>query len=442
MLRSGLATDQATEVPFPGGLFGQGIPEEWVCASHQGPRLLAVNPPDHDVCPPLDGARWERFLESDEEALSRTAFDEALERQLLRRLAQAWRDLNYCHLRDRLKAPSIQLHAGEARWGAWHPSKRLITIARRQVLLYTWDSVLETLKHEIAHQVVSETMGDPPESAHGPAFRDACRLLAADPAARGDGGISLFRPAESKDLSADDARLRKVHKLLALADNNPDEHEARAAFARASELMLAYNLDGLEAEGARQRTRDREHLDYAYRQLGRASARVAHHHYVIAGILQKFFFVQCLWVEHYDVQTGKKGHLLEVMGTHANVSMADYVHACLLRQSEALWLAYKKEHQIKDRSAKRQYLDGLLEGFRRQLEKTTVESAERGLIWVGDAGLDRYTRRRHPKVTRSKLGGVPLSEARAAGVKAGAKLRLHKPLGARRSSGRGGHLTG
>ena len=399
---------------------------------------------DHDVCPALDRERWERFLESDEEALARSVFDEALERQLLKRLAQAWRNLNWSHLRERLKPPSIQLHDGEARWGAWYASKRLITIARRQVLLYSWDGVLETLKHEMAHQVVSEMMGDPPESPHGPAFRDACRLLAADPAARGDGGTSLFRPREAGELSVDDARLRKVHKLLALADNNPDEHEARAAFARASELMLAYNLgnsEALKAEGGRQRTRDREHLDYAYRHLGQASSRVAHHHYVIAGILQRYFFVQCLWVEHYDVQSGKKGHLLEVMGTHANVSMADYVHACLLRQSEALWRAYKKEHQIKDRRAKRQYLDGLLAGFSRQLEETTAESAERGLIWVGDAALDRYARRRHPKVTRSKLEGVQLSEARAAGVQAGKRLRLHKPLGAKRS-GRGGFLTG
>ena len=396
---------------------------------------------ESDVCPRLDRERWERFLASDEEALDRAVFDQALERRLLQRLAEAWRDLNYAHLRERLKPPSIQLHEGEARWGAWHASKRLITISRRQVLLYSWASVIETLKHEVAHQVVSELMGDPPESPHGPAFRDACRLLAADPAARGDGGVSLFRPEAARELTPEDARLRKVHKLLALADNNPDEHEARAAFARASELMLNFNLDGLEAEGVRQHARDREQGSYVYRFLGKASARVAHHRYVIAGILQEFFFVQCLWVEHYEVSTGKKGHVLEAMGSPANVSMADYIHACLLRQSEALWQAYKVEHRIKDRRAKRQYLDGLLAGFRRQLVETKAESAERGLIWLGDAGLTRYARRRHPKTTRSRLDGVPLSDARAAGVRAGEQLRLHKPIGSKRG-GRGGFLTG
>lgn len=399
---------------------------------------------EDDPCPQLEAERWERHLTSDEEALARTRLDEDLERKLLQRLAESWKDLNYRHLRSRLKAPSIQLHTSEARWGSWHPSKRLISIARRQVLLYTWDSVLETLKHEVAHQVVSELMGDPPESPHGPAFRDACRLLAADPAARGDGGVSLFRPSEGEDLSQDDARLRRVHKLLALADNNPDEHEARAAFARASELMLKFNLQGLEGiqvEGERTRARDREQAAYSYRLLGQASARIPHHHYVIAGILQEFFFVQCLWVEHYDVLTGKKGHVLEAMGTPPNVGMADYVHACLLRQSEALWQAYKREQGITDRRAKRQYLDGLLSGFRRQLVQSTTQSAERGLIWVGDVGLDRFARRRHPKTTRSRLDGVAPSAVRAAGVEAGTKLRIHKPLGTR-SSGRGGFLRG
>ncbi len=55
----------------------------------------------------------------------------------------------------------------------------------------------------------------------------------------------------------------RVQKLLALAENNPDEHEARAAFARASELMLKYNLDASATAGQ----------DHVHRFLGHEDGR-------------------------------------------------------------------------------------------------------------------------------------------------------------------------
>ncbi|MGE0710839.1 MAG: SprT-like domain-containing protein [Planctomycetota bacterium] len=390
---------------------------------------------EHDACPPLSSELWERDLVDDDRHLAGRSLSIELERKLLRRLADSWRDLNYRHLRSRLKPPSVQLHDAESRWGAWHPGRRLITIARRQVLAYTWESVLDTLRHEMAHQLVSEVMGDPPEPPHGAAFKDACRLLQTEPTARGDGGVSLFRAGgPGPDATADDARLLRVQKLLALADDNPDEHEARVAFARASELMLRYNLDAKAAKAAAP--------VYVHRLLGASSGRTPHHHYSIAAILQEFFFVQCIWVDAYTVETGVRGHQLEVMGTQANVAMADYVYACLLRQSEALWEVYKRRNDVRDRRAKRQYLDGLMHGFRKQLQETSQTSAERGLIWVGDPGLDRFSRRRHPCTTTSRLDAVGASSARAAGVRDGAKMRLHKPLGGTGSTSRGRLLPG
>jgi hypothetical protein len=394
----------------------------------------AMNEPDR--CPPLEEAAWGRHLEEDQRLSSErsAALNAGLERKLLLRLAESWRDISYQHLRSRLKPPSIRLHDAESRWGAWHPAKRLITIAKRQVLAYTWESVLETLKHEMAHQVVSELMGDPPERPHGAAFRDACRMLCVSPAAQGDGGVSLFRAGGPETATPDDARLLRVQKLLALADDNPNEHEAKAAYARASELMLKYNLDALQLRGGRE-------SDYEHRFLGASSGRTPHHHYLIAGLLQEHFFVQCIWVNSYTVCSGKRGHRLEVMGTRANVAMADYVYACLLRQSEALWRTYKKLHGVRDRRAKRQYLDGLLSGFRAQLELTSKKSQERGLIWLGDPGLGRFARKRHPRTTTTRLVSSDLSDARNAGVRDGEKLRLSKPVAARGGS-RGRLLSG
>lgn len=380
-----------------------------------------------DPCPEIAPERWEAHLEDDTRTLEASRLTDQLTERLVRRLAEAWRDLNYQYLRSRLRAPSIRLHEGQRRWGTWDPARRLITISRRQVLCYTWESVVETLKHEMAHQWVTEVLFRDGEPPHGPAFHEACALLAVDPAAAGDGGVPLFRAGGAGTLaSPDDARLTRVQKLLALADNNPDEHEAKAAFARASELMLKYNLDATQVEEPR----------YAHRFLGESTGRVPHHRYVIAGLLQEFFFVQCIWIDSFSVHSGVRGHRLEVMGTPANVEMAEYVHDCLVRQCEALWQAYKREHGVKDRTAKRAYMDGLLTGFRRQLRRTTKESEERGLVWVGDPGLDAFAERRHPRTTRARLAAVGSSRVREHGVSAGERMRLHRPVSAASSRGR------
>lgn len=374
----------------------------------------------------LEPDDWERSLEDDQRVMARATFTEALEQQCLRRLAECWGDVVYAYLRSSLRPPSFRLTTSERQWGAWDPERRLISIARRQVLCYTWESVVETLKHEVAHQYVAEVMQRHHEPPHGPAFQEACRLLACDPSPTGDGGVPLYRPhAPTAGLTPDDARLSKIHKLLALADNNPDEHEAQAAFARASELMLKYNLDGVRAP-----TRD-----YTYRYLGRPSGRTPHFRYQIAAILQEFFFVQCIWVDSYDVSRGVRGSRLEVMGTRANVDMAEYVHDCLERQCLSLWSRFKREREIRDRRAKRHYLDGLLAGFRRQLMQSQSESAERGLVWIGDPELNAFARQRYPRTTRTRLDAVGHSEVRSEGVRAGQRIRLHQPVAAAHDSG-------
>jgi hypothetical protein len=382
-----------------------------------------------DPCPELDDARWATHLDDDRAGMG-AALGAELEHKLLRRLASAWNDLNWQHLRGLMRPPSVQLHDGERRWGAWHPARRLITISRRQVLCYAWTSVVETLKHEMAHQFVSEHLHLDHEPPHGRAFRDACARLAVDPSPVGDGGVSLLRPGGAgRSADPNDSRLARIQKLLALADNNPDEHEARAAFARASELMLVYNLE----PDARPRPDG-----YVHRVLGPCLTRIPHHRYVVAGLLQEHYFVQCIWIDGYDVRTGAKGHQLEVMGTPRNVEMAEYVHDCLLRQVEALWDQYRRERGVRDRSAKREYLDGVLAGFGRQLRQSAAASAERGLVWVGDQGLSRWARRRHPRTTTARVSSVAATDARREGVAQGERLRLHRPVAG--GDGGGGRL--
>lgn len=390
--------------------------------THTSPDPFA---PGSDPCPELSAEQWEQGLADDLSRQEAITLGDELRNRCLRRLSWAWTTINWAHLDGVLTPPSIQLHRGERRWGSWHPDRRLITISERQVLCYSWASVLETLKHEMAHQWVSEARQlrtlppRAPEPPHGPLFQAACQRLGCSPAASGSGGRSLFRPGGTgPDESAEDARLRRIQKLLALADRNPDEHEARAAFARARELMLRMNLESVSAPRG-----------YAWRHLGRPLARIPHHHYLIAGILQDFYFVNCIWIHSYDLLEDREGNLLEIMGTPENLNMAEYVYECLHRQCESLYEAWKRERERVERQDRRAYLDGLLEGFRVQLARSSRESAQHGLVWVGDPGLESWTRERYPRVRNSRIGHASGGEARQDGVRAGEQLRLHRPVG-------------
>src|SRR5436305_9563098 len=89
--------------------------------------------------------------------------------------------INWSHLRDALRPPSIVLSDADSRLGQWTADDRTIEIAKSLVLGHPWGIVVEVLKHEMAHQYAHEVMDARDERAHGEAFRRACELLAIDP---------------------------------------------------------------------------------------------------------------------------------------------------------------------------------------------------------------------------------------------------------------------
>src|SRR3954470_18843138 len=108
-----------------------------------------------------------------------------LERALVRELLAAWRQVNDAYFKDALRAPAIELVPSRAHLGRWMVATRTIEISRPLVLEQPWTVVVEVLKHEMAHQYVYEVLGEFSESAHGPAFREACRRLGIDARAAG-----------------------------------------------------------------------------------------------------------------------------------------------------------------------------------------------------------------------------------------------------------------
>lgn len=361
-----------------------------------------------------------------EGARARAEQAERLSREVLEacreRLRHEWHQANFTYLGNQLRPPSIEIEPSKTRWGSWCRATRTLAVSRRLVTQYRWESVVEVLRHEMAHQVVDELMGVQGVTPHGQLFRQACELLACDPRASGPGGVALDAPpGEAGGEARDDARLRKIRRLLALADSS-NVHEAEAALAKANELLLKYNLDLLEVGAER---------DYVVRTVGQPMPRRPRHIKVLAGILSEFFFVETIWVETYDVQSMRGGKVLEICGTAANVDLAEYTHAELQRAAAELWERHRAETGCSGR-LRRQYLDGVLMGFSDRLDRERKTLAtRRDLVWVGDPGLDAFYRRRHPRIARESVavGGTRAFEA---GKEAGAQLRLRRAIRAHR----------
>ena len=55
-----------------------------------------------------------------------------------------------------LVCPTFRIDDTQKRWGRWIPLDRTISISLRLLRDYSWDAVVQTLKHEMAHMIVDE----------------------------------------------------------------------------------------------------------------------------------------------------------------------------------------------------------------------------------------------------------------------------------------------
>jgi hypothetical protein len=333
-----------------------------------------------------------------------------LERAAVHAIFRAWEDLNGSLFRFQLRRPAVMLVDSSARLGLWHGGLRVIEIARSLLLDHGWGVLVEVLKHEMAHQYVDEILGQPDDSMHGSVFRRVCEERGIDASAA---GVPSVTPASSVDQHL----LERVAKLLALAESS-NEHEAQAAMSAAQRLMLKYNID--LAVSGRQPA-------HAFRHLGEPSGRIGEAQRILAGILGDHFFVQTIWVPVWRALEGKRGSVLEICGSQANLELAEYVHAFLNVTAERLFREYRKT--ASGRSAKRlTFTAGVMAGFRDRLDRERKKSKAEGLVWVGDAGLDDFFRKRHPRIRWTRYTVGHGSEAYARGREAGAKIVLHRGI--------------
>ncbi len=338
-----------------------------------------------------------------------TPIEAALEAALLRELHAEWGLENYKSFKKRMLPPQIVLIDHASFLGRWIRTTRVLEIARKLVRDRSWGIVKEVLRHEMAHQFVDEVLGIHDETAHGPTFRRVCAELGVDDAARG--------MPEAVD-QEEERITEKIRKLLALAES-PEPNEAAAALAAAQRLMAKYNID-LDARRAEK--------GYTVRFLGEATGRVREPARILAGILAQHFFVEAIWISVYRPDAGKRGTLLEISGTAANVSLAEYVHGYVLHAGERLWLAHKRVFGIRGDRDRIGFLSGVMSGFAEKLRSEAKSQRGEGLVHVKDAGLDAYFRRRHPQVRSVRYGGEARGSSFLNGREEGRKLQVAPAL--------------
>ena len=411
MLEKPLGPDMpsAHQIPLPGFDDAKTTEAPRPADPAPGPAPAAKNAPPqtaHTAPPPRESAPRTEEQQRRVEQLSAE-----LRRALLRELLAEYQNLNATFFRRKLSPAGIELSQATGRLGRWIPGVRTIEIQELMVLTKPWGVVVEVLKHEMAHQYVHEVLGVQGETSHGPAFREVCEKLGIDAAAAGVPEAAPGDPEAAKIFE-------RIAKLLALAES-ANQHEAQAAMAAAQRLMLKHNIDSIQARAER---------GYTFRHVGEPTGRVTEAERIVSAILGSHFFVETIWVPAYRPHDGRWGSVLEVCGTLPNVEMAAYVHDFLHHTAEQLWREHKRAARITGDRDRRTFLAGVMAGFYEKLQAEKKRNQDQGLVWIRDADLEGFYRKRHPRIQHVRHRGARRTEAHAHGRAAGRNIELHRPM--------------
>jgi hypothetical protein len=345
----------------------------------------------------------------------------SLERAILLGLAAEWSaaaEMLGDRHRRLISPPLFAMRDMGSRLGRWDPEKREIAVSRRLVFEHPWDAVRDVLLHEMAHQLAQRLPGGSRETAHGPVFHEACKILRADP--RASGIYPTLQERIAAGCAAENDRLLvKIRKLLALAQSG-NRHEAEAAMDKAHELARKYNVDPQRLP---------ENRSYVSVFLGKPALRHFREFYHLSGLLQEFYFVQGIWVSAWVVEREKMGRVLEISGTCANVQMAAYVYDFVNRYIDLQWRRFNRSRSL-NRFRRTDFAVGVIEGFREKLAGTAkkAESKDAGaVVPYADPLLTRYVRDRYPRLRSVQHRGVQEDpEVMQEGVRRGRKLVISK----------------
>ena len=346
---------------------------------------------------------------------------------VLRELAKAWTLFAYKFKWNGMQSPIFKISDVTSYYGQWTPSSREMSFAASLLNNRPWNEVLEVLKHEMAHQYVSEILNVQNETSHGPTFQSVCQKYGIDSTAKSE--------VDSSQTTTTNHIVEKIQHLLKLASNaGATDAEKETAAAHAHNLMLKYNIELQEKN---------EERGYTIRYVGKLVGRIQGYMSEIAYLLSKYYFVEIIWISSYDPRNKKKGHELEISGKEENVEVAEYVYDFLTRAAVESWESKFKESTFQYKlhqaflqsgmqsmhgftiSSRSNYLSGFIDGFKSQLATAAKQEQEAGLVLAKDLGLEQFYNQRHPHIRSMASGGAKYNPSmRNQGFADGSALKM------------------
>ena len=335
-----------------------------------------------------------------------------------------------------LASPAFMISDSQITLGSWHAETRTISISATLINGYSWDAVINVLKHEMAHQYVHEIMGRAEEQPHGDSFSKACAKLGVIfpfNAASGD-TPKVFTADRSHGFDSEyNRKISKVRKMLSLAGSG-NRHEAEAAMSKANSFIRKYNLERLNSiESSR----------YTYDIINTGKKRLPIIERRVANLLIDYFYVDVVYSELFDPQLLEFHKTIELLGTRENVAFARHAYDFLMGRAEYLWRGYRKESKAPGKLRKT-YILGLLQGFREKLAKDEQKESMpdaissslarhktvSALILAQDPGLSDFTTQRFPRLrkVRYRSSGIYCADTYTAGKAEGKKITIHKTV--------------
>ena len=214
-------------------------------------------------------------------------FESIFKDMLSRITRQLYKEYDYICFQYKIKLnkPLIVIDDLTSTWGTWNHQAKIITISSSLISNYSWDIVLNILKHEMAHQIVSDLFLA--KEIHGILFQKACDLIGLPKEFRKstlnmDNKLSHWK--NSSFAYEDQNILRKVEKLLSLAQSE-NENESLLAMEKVQEIYTKYNI---------KRIKDNLDSDYFTLLINFKKKTVPSTYIYISSLIQNHYFVNII----------------------------------------------------------------------------------------------------------------------------------------------------
>ena len=355
-----------------------------------------------------------------------------------------------------LRPPTFNISDAIGKWGTWKADTRVMTFSKRLLTHFEWGAVEHVMKHETAHQIVSEIFGmDCIGVAHGEAWGKACVIVGIEPnRCDSDLFLSSFKSVDTNPI------VGKIYKLLALSadGSGASEEEAENALKKAQHLMMRYDITTSELSGVSKVFVSRPFgLNYSTHTFPTWM-------WGLGDFLGEQYGVKCIRTYGPD-----RTRRLELFGEPDRLDIAEYVGHAIMSQGRYLYERFKVEHNERMRSdvdyfkehssrrwsrkrqtfidradkiSERSFMEGLIAGYSRKLRgnRENVVSrikAEDGAVVCGyDVGLlEEMYGKAYNRVTMTRYSGSR-GLGRSAGEVAGSKMRIGSAISTSKVSGR------